>query len=186
MGNALAAAAVGRAVGLGPDQVAAALSGAAAASKWRMQLTDLPDGVTVINDAYNANPDSMRAALRSLADRSGRGGRTWAVLGPMAELGDAGGPAHDEIGRLVVRLGIDHLIVVAATGRLPSARLLHLGAASGRLLGQASRSWCPTSTPPSVLLRTGCGRATWCWSRRPASAGLERVALALIDERSTG
>ena len=63
----------------------------AAASRWRMERTERPDGVTVINDAYNANPESMRAALRTLAEL-GRGRRTWAVLGEMLELGDGLGP----------------------------------------------------------------------------------------------
>ena len=86
VGNALAAAAVGRAVGLTVQQVAAGLSGAGAASKWRMEVTELPGGITLINDAYNANPHSMKAALKSLSI-IGRGRRSWAVLGEMAELG---------------------------------------------------------------------------------------------------
>ena len=67
VGNALAAAAVALECGATPEGVAAALSGAAPASRWRMEVTDRPDGVTVINDAYNANPESMRAALQALA-----------------------------------------------------------------------------------------------------------------------
>ena len=120
--NALTAAAVGRAAGLSVEQVATALSAATAASKWRMEITERADGVTVINDAYNANPDSMKAALQALAV-IGEHRHTWAVLGEMAELGPLAQPAHDEIGRLVVRLGVDRLIVVGQ-----SARALHLGA----------------------------------------------------------
>jgi UDP-N-acetylmuramoyl-tripeptide--D-alanyl-D-alanine ligase len=77
-----------------------------------MAVTERPDGVTVIDDAYNANPDSMKAALRTLAVVSGRTRRSVAVLGEMLELGDGARAAHDEIGRLVVRLNIKQLIVV--------------------------------------------------------------------------
>ncbi len=95
--NALAAAAVGRAVGVPLADVAAALSSAEAASKWRMAVTELPDGVTVINDAYNSNPESARAALAAVATLRG-GRRSWAVLGPMAELGDSAPAAHESVG----------------------------------------------------------------------------------------
>src|SRR6185369_11235013 len=84
VGNALAAAAVASELGGAPEAVAAALSATAPASRWRMEVTDRADGVTVVNDAYNANPESMAAALRALA---ALGGRSWAVLGPMRELG---------------------------------------------------------------------------------------------------
>src|SRR4051794_3512351 len=82
VGNALAAAAVAVELGATPDAVAEALAAATPASRWRMEVTDRPDGVTVINDAYNANPDSMRAALEALT-AVGAGRRTWAVLGRM-------------------------------------------------------------------------------------------------------
>ncbi len=179
VGNALAAAAVGRAVGLGADQVAAALSGATAASKWRMQITELPDGITVINDAYNANPDSMRAALRSLAI-IGRGRGTWAVLGPMAELGDTSGAAHDDIGRLAVRLGIDHLIAVGE-----QARGLHLGAHLEGSWGGES-VLVPDVAAALAVLRDGLRPGDAVLVKASRSAALERVALALIDERSAG
>jgi UDP-N-acetylmuramoyl-tripeptide--D-alanyl-D-alanine ligase len=92
--------------------VAKRLSSAKALSPHRMAVTERPDGVTVIDDAYNANPDSMKAALRALAVMSGRTRRSVAVLGAMLELGDGSRAAHDEIGRLVVRLNIKQLIVV--------------------------------------------------------------------------
>jgi len=93
VGNALTAAAVGRAVGMTTEQIAAALSTATAASRWRMEVTELAGGITLINDAYNANPHSMKAALRSLSI-IGRGRRCWAVLGEMAELGPETNSAH--------------------------------------------------------------------------------------------
>src|SRR5690606_17047808 len=86
--NALAAAAAARAAGLGPAEIAEALSRAEPVSRWRMEVTERADGVTVVNDAYNANPDSTRAALDVLAHMA-RGGRAFAVLGEMAELGAA-------------------------------------------------------------------------------------------------
>src|SRR3954453_1653824 len=111
IGNALAAAAVAGELGGSPEAVAAALSAAVPASRWRMEVTDRADGVTVVNDAYNANPDSMAAALRALA-ALGRGRRTWAVLGPMRELGPETAAAHADIARLVKGLGGQELVTV--------------------------------------------------------------------------
>jgi UDP-N-acetylmuramoyl-tripeptide--D-alanyl-D-alanine ligase len=110
--NALAAATVALRLGVPVADVAKRLSSATALSPHRMAVTERPDGVTVIDDAYNANPDSMKAALRALAVMSGRTRRSVAVLGAMLELGDGSRAAHDEIGRLVVRLNIKQLIVV--------------------------------------------------------------------------
>jgi UDP-N-acetylmuramoyl-tripeptide--D-alanyl-D-alanine ligase len=113
VGNALAAAAVAMELGGTPAGVAAALGGAAPASRWRMEVTDRPDGVTVINDAYNANPDSMRAALEALV-AVGDGRRTWAVLGRMAELGDGAAAAHAGVAGEARRLGVHELVAVDA------------------------------------------------------------------------
>lgn len=127
--NALCAAAVAAECGAGPEQIAAALAGAHPVSKHRMQVSTGDDGVTVINDAYNANPDSMRAGLKALAwmstETGGQRRRSWAVLGEMAELGDDAISEHDRIGRLAVRLDVSRLIVVG-TGRAMSA--MHHGA----------------------------------------------------------
>lgn len=124
VGNALSAAAVALECGAGPDQVAAALAGAGPASRHRMEVRTRADGVTVINDAYNANPDSMRAGLQALAvmARSAQGParRSFAVLGEMGELGEESITEHDRIGRLAVRLDISRLVVVG-TGRPMSA-----------------------------------------------------------------
>lgn len=132
VGNALCAAAVALQCGAGLDQVAAALAGAGPVSRHRMQVGTRADGVTVINDAYNANPDSMRAGLKALAwmsrqspgDLHGKR-RSWAVLGEMAELGDDAITEHDAIGRFAVRLDVSRLIVVG-TGRTMNA--MHHGA----------------------------------------------------------
>ncbi|MUL75538.1 UDP-N-acetylmuramoyl-tripeptide--D-alanyl-D-alanine ligase [Mycolicibacterium sp. CBMA 226] len=125
--NALSAAAVALECGASLPQVADALAGAGPVSKHRMQVTTRADGVVVVNDAYNANPDSMRAGLKALAwmAKSGRAEsgapvRSWAVLGEMAELGDDAIAEHDSIGRLAVRLDVSRLVVVG-TGRTMGA-----------------------------------------------------------------
>jgi UDP-N-acetylmuramoyl-tripeptide--D-alanyl-D-alanine ligase len=93
------------------------------AERWRMQLMGGRDGVTIINDAYNASPDSMSAALKTLAQVKDPEARTIAVLGEMSELGEFSGEEHDRIGLLAVRLGISQLVVVGA-----GARRLHITA----------------------------------------------------------
>jgi UDP-N-acetylmuramoyl-tripeptide--D-alanyl-D-alanine ligase len=115
-GNLLAAAAAAFAAGVPGADIAAALGRQAAASRWRMERTERADGVTIINDAYNANPESMRAALRTLADL-GRGRRTWAVLGAMLELGEDSIREHTAVGTQVVRLNISRLVVVGREAR---------------------------------------------------------------------
>jgi UDP-N-acetylmuramoyl-tripeptide--D-alanyl-D-alanine ligase len=125
VGNALCAAAVALECGATGDQIAQALAAAGPASAHRMAVTTRADGVTVINDAYNANPDSMAAGLRALAWMAQGGRRGWAVLGEMAELGDEAISEHDRVGRLAVRLDVSRLIVVG-TGR--SVRAMHQGA----------------------------------------------------------
>jgi UDP-N-acetylmuramoyl-tripeptide--D-alanyl-D-alanine ligase len=124
VGNALAVAAVALEAGLTPQQVGVALSAAVAGSRWRMEVTDRPDGVTVVNDAYNANPDSMRAALLALqamgrpADAARR--RTWAVLGEMFELGPDTVAEHRGVGAFAAQHGVDRLVAVGS-GAAPIA-----------------------------------------------------------------
>jgi UDP-N-acetylmuramoyl-tripeptide--D-alanyl-D-alanine ligase len=120
--NAAQAAAVALRLGMPLADVAATLEQVAPVNRWRMQVTERPDGVTVVNDAYNANPDSMRAALKALAVM-GRGRRTWAVLGEMLELGPDSVDEHDRIGRMAVRLNVSRLVVVGQ-----GARPIHTGA----------------------------------------------------------
>jgi UDP-N-acetylmuramoyl-tripeptide--D-alanyl-D-alanine ligase len=111
--NALAAAAISSALGLSVDQIAGALSMAELASKWRMEIFEL-NGRLMINDSYNANPESMAAALRTLAlFAQERGGSSWAVLGKMHELGPSENSDHVDIGKLVSDLGIDQLLTVS-------------------------------------------------------------------------
>ena len=112
--NALAAAALARELGLGPADIADGLSAAVARSRWRMEVHGRSDGVTVINDAYNANPESVRAALEALRHLA-TDGRGFAVLGHMAELGDVSRASHEEIGEFAARVlgpGLAGLIAV--------------------------------------------------------------------------
>jgi UDP-N-acetylmuramoyl-tripeptide--D-alanyl-D-alanine ligase len=119
--NAAAAAAAALAVGLPLEQVAVALSGVTSLSKWRMELHELPGGILLLNDAYNANPESTRAALDAIAtigaDPAVR--RTVAVLGVMRELGAASEASHRDVGAYAAAR-VDQLLVVG-----PEARPLH-------------------------------------------------------------
>ncbi|GHE10997.1 glutamate ligase domain-containing protein [Streptomyces alanosinicus] len=109
--NALAAASVAIGLGADVDKTTDALSRAVLVASGRTEVTDRPDHVRVINDAFNANPDSMKAALTALeAMNSGR--RTIAVLGEMKELGADGTDGHRQVGRLVAASGVDVLITV--------------------------------------------------------------------------
>ncbi len=115
--NALAALTVARELGIDLGQAIEAIESVARAERWRMEVL-LPDsGAIVINDAYNASPDSMAAALKTLAQVRGDNDRTIAVLGEMAELGEYADEEHDRIGRLVVRLNVRKLIVVGHGAR---------------------------------------------------------------------
>jgi len=125
--NAAAAAAAALAVGLTLGEVAAALGRIESLSKWRMELHETADGVVLLNDSYNANPESMRAAIDALVsigvDPAVR--RTVAVLGEMRELGVDSESAHREIGAYAVGR-VDQLLVVGA-----GARGIHAGAGDG-------------------------------------------------------
>src|SRR3954468_24929916 len=147
--NALSAAAAALAAGMTPAAVAAALGAAGPRSRWRMEVTRRADGVTVVNDAYNANPESMRAAMAALAGLSGT--RRIAVLGGMAELGPDAAAEHERLGRdaaagvdLVVAVGPDALGIAdgaAAAGRRAGEESVHVPdrAAARELLSEVLR-----------------------------------------------
>jgi UDP-N-acetylmuramoyl-tripeptide--D-alanyl-D-alanine ligase len=109
--NALAAAALAGLLGMDTAAVADGLSAATARSRWRMEVTRRDDGVTILNDAYNASPEAVAAALSALAVMAS-GGRALAVLGRMAELGERSQALHEQVGRLAARAGLAALIVV--------------------------------------------------------------------------
>ncbi|MGI8592119.1 MAG: glutamate ligase domain-containing protein, partial [Nakamurella sp.] len=128
--------------------------------------------------SYNANPESMKAALQALAV-IGEHRRTWAVLGEMAELGELSGASHDEIGRLVVRLGVDRLVVVGQ-----AARALHLGAHLEGSWGGESEIVADVTEAVTVLERElEPGDVVLVKASR--SVGLDRVATALLERGDT-
>jgi UDP-N-acetylmuramoyl-tripeptide--D-alanyl-D-alanine ligase len=179
--NALAAAAtvLGAVVTDDVSAVADLLSAARPLSPWRMEVTERSDGVTVINDAYNANPDSMRAALQTLAVMS-KGGRrrTWAVLGHMAELGDHAESAHTDLGRWARRLDVSRLLVVG-----PAASGIHAGAVLEGSRGEESARVDDVDAA-LALLRAGLRPGDVVLVKASRAAGLEKLAAALLADAS--
>ena len=180
--NAAAAAAVALQLGVSLAAAAAGLSKAFALSRWRMERTVRPDGVVVVNDAYNASPDAMRAALRTLAvlGRAPGAGRTVAVLGEMRELGASSDDEHDAVGRLAASLDIDLLVVVGE-----QAEALHRGAR--REEGQAGESVAVADADAATAyLRDRLRPGDVVLVKAARAAGLERVAAALLAHSDTG
>jgi UDP-N-acetylmuramoyl-tripeptide--D-alanyl-D-alanine ligase len=173
--NALAVAAVAIEAGLAIEAIAAALAAAAPASRWRMEVAERPDGVTVVNDAYNANPESVRAAVRALVAMSDAGRRrTWAVLGTMAELGDHAPAAHREIGAFCASSGVDEVVAVGADAALIADGALEVGLAPARVMcvadADAATALLAESVRPGDVVLVKASR----------SAGLERVAAGVL------
>ncbi len=110
--NALGAAGAAYALGIGGEKISLGLTTAALSSKWRMQIEDLAE-IKIIHDYYNANPESMKAAVKSLAFLSQEGGgQSWAILGKMHELGGSEKSGHEDVAQYCVEIGIDHLVSV--------------------------------------------------------------------------
>lgn len=171
--NALAAAAVAWRCGLAVTDVAQVLSTTEARSRWRMEVTERPDGLVVINDAYNASPEATRAALKSLVSIAD-GRRTWAVLGEMRELGDLSTSEHDAIGRLAVRLDVSRLVVVGE-----GAKAMHLGAALEGSYGDESVHVADVDEAIELLLAQ-VHPDDVVLVKASRAVGLERVAAALL------
>ena len=171
--NALAAAAVALASGLGLTAVADALGAAGLVSRHRMELTERADGLLILNDAYNANPDSMAAALRSLAGMRREGGRLVAALGDMLELGESSDEAHHEVGRLAAELGVDHVLAVGAFGNRTIA-----GVAAGGGHGQYQESKDQLTSTLTTLL----GPRDVVLVKASRGLALETVAAALAAQ----
>ena len=182
VGNALSAAAVALECGATPAAIAGALAGAGPVSRHRMEVATRADGVTVINDAYNANPDSMRTGLQALAAIAGGGGRrSWAVLGEMGELGDASLTEHENLGRLAVRLDISRLVIVG-TGRPMSA--MHQGAA---MEGASTQSTVvPDAGAALELLRRELRPGDAVLVKASNAAGLGALAEAVLADPAGG
>ena len=167
---------VGSGVTTEVERVAELLGSARPVSRWRMEVTERADGVTVVNDAYNANPHSMRAALQTLAVMSrGKTRRTWAVLGQMAELGDEARDAHMDLGRFVVRLDVSRLVVIGS-----EAGGIHAGAVLEGSWGEESIHVDDVDAAVA-LLRDELQPGDVVLVKASRSAGLERVAAALLE-----
>jgi len=188
VGNALSVAAAALECRLGLEQVAAALGAARATSRWRMEVIERDDGVTVVNDAYNANPDSVRAALAALAGMAGGGRgerrqapdarrRTWAVLGEMLELGDQSRTEHERVGRLAATLGIDQVLAVGEGARpvVDGARPAGPAPAAG-----AAVSWVPDADTAYRLLCTQLRRGDVVLLKSSRDAGLRWLGDRLV------
>ncbi len=183
--NALCAAAVALECGATVAQIADALAAAGPVSARRMHVSTRADGVTVINDAYNANPDSMMAGLKALAwmarqsvAATGQKRRSWAVLGEMAELGDDAITEHDRIGRFAVRLDVSRLIVVG-TGRAMSA--MQQGAVMEGSWGSEAIQ-VPDADAALALLRAELAEGDVVLVKASNAAGLGALADQLAGE----
>lgn len=187
VGNTLAVAAVGRELGMAPSQVAEVLGALRPVSPRRMDVSERSDGVTVIDDSYNANPASVAVALRALAALGGsreRPRRTLAVLGYLAELGHHEREGHEQVGRLAAELGVDLLVVVGDE----AAPIHQAAAAQPRWEGESVL--VPDQDRAVALLRDrlhdgdvvlvkGSRYRTWDvadWLRQPAAAELPEAA----------
>ncbi len=174
--NALAAAAVGLHLGVTPDGVARGLA-EAAFTGMRMEVFESASGVVVINDAYNANPSSMRAALDTLASMSAAGRRI-AVLGDMAELGSLTELAHFELGEYVARLGIDALVTVGER-----ARRIVEGAAAGGMSAEFLRP-CAVAEEASEVLDDLLEAGDVVLVKASRVMALERVVEGIVTPRA--
>jgi UDP-N-acetylmuramoyl-tripeptide--D-alanyl-D-alanine ligase len=188
--NALAAAAIGLEAGLSVAQVAEGLSGHTSASAHRMDVQTRADGVTVINDAYNANPDSMEAGIAALAYTAAarRNARAIAVLGRMSELGSDAEAAHRLVGRHLERYHVEHLIAV---GDDPHSRAMATEAANRGITTEVARDVDEATRLVEAVLRTrpiehaGPGNpGDVVLVKASNSLGLWRVAENLIQQQN--
>nr|WP_240641164.1 UDP-N-acetylmuramoyl-tripeptide--D-alanyl-D-alanine ligase [Nocardioides ferulae] len=178
--NAAAAAAMALAAGLSLGEVAEALGRATAASRWRMELHERADGLLVVNDAYNANPASMAAALDALATIGGRRGRrTLAVLGEMRELGEHAHAEHQAVGRYAAQTGVGAVVAVGAAAA---------GIAEG---ARSTPGWSGTAVAVEARdealswVRQNAGAADVVLVKASRGAALEVVADGLLQPAAT-
>ena len=177
--NALAAAAIAAELGLGPAETADALAAATARSGGRMEVRRSPAGVIVVNDAYNANPESVRAALEAVAHMA-RGRRSFAVLGQMAELGDESRASHEEIGALAAGTGVTGLIVVGKEAEPILDGALARNGAGTEWRGEAIS--VPDGPAAVAALRGRLADGDVVLVKASHAAGLERVAAQLLSQ----
>jgi UDP-N-acetylmuramoyl-tripeptide--D-alanyl-D-alanine ligase len=165
--NALAAAAVGVALGMKENEIASGLSTFEPLSKWRMEISELAD-VTVLNDSYNANPESMAAALATLRLMAqANGGRAFAFLGKMNELGDDSDQFHREVAMQASTQGIDYLISINEP----------------RYLLEGHQEWsCSDSFQSAAKYFPYIEPGDCVLFKASRSEGLERLASLFLDE----
>jgi UDP-N-acetylmuramoyl-tripeptide--D-alanyl-D-alanine ligase len=175
VGNSLAAAAVALTVGMSLQEVALALGEARPLSRWRMEVRERADGVTIINDAYNANPDSMRAALRTLAVM-GRSRRTWAVLGEMRELGPGSVTDHEALGRLAAHLLVSRVVAVGERTQPIDSGARQEGP------GAVESTWVPDVDAAYELLRQQLAPGDVVLVKSSRDAGLRWLGERLVDD----
>jgi UDP-N-acetylmuramoyl-tripeptide--D-alanyl-D-alanine ligase len=182
--NAAAVIAVGIGLGVPLELLADQLAQVRAISRWRMEVTTRADNVTIINDAYNANPESVAAALRALVAISQGDSseisatrRSFAVLGEMRELGESAQSAHEDIGRLTVELGIGQVIVVgAAASAIAEAR---------SAAGMSDTTTLVANPHEAIeLLQSALGRDDVVLVKASRAVGLETVAMAISELRT--
>ncbi len=176
--NALAAVSAALALGVAPDRAIRAIESVQRAERWRMEVLDAGGGITVVNDAYNASPDSTAAALKTLVQIAAPEQRSVAVLGEMAELGPFAQEEHDRVGRLAVRLGIHRLIVVGE-----AARHIHL-AASHEGSWDGESVWVPDSERAYDVLREELRAGDVVLVKSSKSAGLRFLGDRLAEVAS--
>ena len=175
--NALAAAAITAELGLGVAEIADGLSAATARSRWRMEVGQNPDGVTVINDAYNANPESVRAALDALRHMA-RGRRSFAVLGHMAELGEESRASHEAAGAQAAGTGVAGLIVVGKEAEPILAGALASSGWHGEAIG------VPDGPGALAALHSRLAPGDVVLVKASRAAALESVAAELLSQRT--
>lgn len=179
--NLLAAATVAYQVGIEPQVIVEKLNTVGAVSRWRMERTERADGVTIINDAYNANPESMEAALRTLA-QLGRGveeRRTWAVLGGMLELGDVSVEEHDRLGRLAVRMNISKLVAVGDVAK-PIYNAAHLEGSWGN-----EATWVSSTDEAFEIVKTEAAPGDIILFKSSNGSGLGKLGQKVAEFEGT-
>lgn len=194
--HALAGAAVADAVGMPLADIGAALGSAVQRSPGRMSVSQTAGGVTVIDDSYNASPESVAAALEALAtiaggSASGAARRSWAVLGEMRELGEQAEPAHEQVGRQAYLLGVRCLVTVGEgaagihRGALAEAAAAPAGPGQGRREAQRA-VFVPTAEDALRLVRQQLRPGDIVLVKASRTIGLERVAAGLLAAEPGG
>jgi UDP-N-acetylmuramoyl-tripeptide--D-alanyl-D-alanine ligase len=171
--DALAAAACAMTLGVPAEKCAEAFR-TTRLSAWRMELRVRTDGIRILNDAYNANPASMRAALRTVADAAGDG-RSVAVLGPMAELGRWSRREHRRVGEVAARLGLRRLVLIGGDAAEIARGAIRAGMRSDQI------ALCPDIHAAVATIERDARPGDVILVKGSRVAGLERVAQALID-----